>query len=350
MSRKRGEGERGRDGRQALREPKPGRIGQGNRYRKFQSGGLQGLTVYDPAEAPKRGKVGILAETSYSRYTILFGKRLIQGTAETGEQKSALNQLAVGDNVVFELSGRDPTVLGIVARRSRLARLRASDSGAAMQGAREHVIAANIDIAVIVASVSRPAFRPGLVDRYMVICQYGNVKPLLCMTKMDLAPLPDLSAYRDTDLPIVAVSNKTGEGIDGLLSLLKGKCCVFVGHSGVGKSSLINSIIGNRDIEVGNVGAKTGRGKHTTSTTSLHVIGGSTFLIDTPGIRSLGLWNIDAGSLRLYFPEFQGFAGGCEFKDCSHSHEPKCAVKEAVRRGEITEGRYDAYIRLLTKR
>jgi ribosome biogenesis GTPase len=181
----------------------------------------------------------------------------------------------------------------------------------------------------------------------MVICEYGNVKPLLCITKIDLEKSPGLPMYDGSNMPIVEVSNKTKEGIEKLKELLKGKACVFLGSSGVGKSSLINTMFGKEILEVGEISRKSGMGMHTTSSASLHLFKGDTVLIDTPGIRSLSLGNIDENSLKTYFHEFEEYAPQCEFSDCTHSHEPKCAVKEAVENGKIPKWRYDTYIRIL---
>ena len=164
------------------------------------------------------------------------------GKAETDYQLDLLDQLAIGDNVTFALEDKNPIIKGITVRRSKLARLRMDTSKKSVLRAEEHIIAANIDIAVIVASTVQPPFNPNLVDRYLVISQYGNVSPLLCITKTDLAKAPDLSMYESTDLPVVKVSNMTKDGVDRLLPYIKGKICVMIGSSGVGKSSLINSL------------------------------------------------------------------------------------------------------------
>lgn len=249
------------------------------------------MAVYNSKEeALKHGVHGILAGISYPSYSILVGEHFLSFRASSAEQAALLNQLAVGDNVIFEMQERNPVIKGIIARRSQLVRLRADASRLGMANAEEHVIAANVDLAVIVASVAQPPFHPRLVDRYLIMCQYGNVKPLLCLTKIDLAPIPDVSMYRHVELPVVGVSNKTEEGIGNLMPYLEGKCCVLVGNSGVGKSSLINTLLKKEIISTKEVGEKSGKGRHTTSTSSLHLINKSTFLIDTPGIRSLGLW------------------------------------------------------------
>jgi ribosome small subunit-dependent GTPase A len=308
-----------------------------------------GLVVYNSADASEHGNIGILASINNHNYSILFNDVVISGLAESGEQKAILYQLAIGDNVVFEIVEGKPVLLGITVRHSMLARLRADASRISLKGAEEHILAANVDIAIIVASTVQPPFHTRLVDRYLIMCQYGNVKPLLCLTKIDLSTMPDLSMYKGAGLPIVEVSNATQEGISNLMTYLEGKRCVLVGNSGVGKSSLINSLLKKELLLTKHVSKKTGKGRHTTSTSSLHLINKSTILIDTPGIRSLGLWNVDKNTLRLYYPEFIEFAASCKFRDCTHSHEPECAVKKAVEAGLILRERYDSYVRLLTK-
>ncbi len=308
-----------------------------------------GLLVYNPAEAQKLGNIGIVAELNPANYKILYKGNFIEGIAENNYQKGIINQLVVGDNVIFELEKSNPVIKGRTERHSKLVRLRADSSKKSLVGSEEHVIVANIDVAVIVASTIQPAFNPNLVDRYLIISQYGNVSPILCITKTDLAPPPDISMYKNADLPIIKVSNKTMDGISDLLSYIKGKRCVMIGSSGVGKSSLINSILEDDVLFTDEISKKSGKGRHTTSSSSLHLLDESTMLIDTPGIRSLGLWNLDADSLRLYYPEFAEFAPNCKFSDCTHSHEPGCAVKKAVEEGFISKERYDSYIRLLEK-
>ncbi len=318
------------------------------KYQNKQSGGESApVTVYEPSEAENLGHIGILAGVNYPDFSILFDGTFLPSVAETEEQGSLLKQLVVGDNLIFERSGNNQIIKGITARHSQLSRLRTDSSRLSQANSEEHIFAANIDIAIIVASVVRPPFRTGLVDRYLVLCQYSGIKSLLCLTKTDLAPMPDVSMYKNADLPIIGVSNKTKEGIEDLMPYLEGKRCVLVGNSGVGKSSLINSLLKEELIPTNAVSEKSGRGRHTTSSTSLHLIDKDTMLIDTPGIRSLGLWNIDSKSLRLYYPEFADFSINCEFRDCTHSHEPKCGVKIAVEEGLISKERYYSYLRLL---
>jgi ribosome biogenesis GTPase len=239
-------------------------------------------------------------------------------------------------------------VSDIAPRRNRLARLRFDRTRRSTAGAEEHVLAANIDLAVIVVAAKRPPFHPRLIDRYLVLCQYGAVDAAVAINKMDLvAKAPDLATYRALGLPIVEVSAQTHDGLGALRRLIDGKLVVFVGHSGVGKSSLVNALLGEAAAATADVAGKRGQGRHTTSTATLHWLDDATGVVDTPGVRSLALAGLEPGELAGYFPEFEPFVEACRFRNCTHDHEPNCAVREAAVRHEIPEARYASYLRLL---
>lgn len=158
--------------------------------------------------------------------------------------------------------------------------------------------------------------------------------------------LAALRPYRALGLPIAICSATEGRGSDELRTMIAGQVSAFVGHSGVGKSSLLNSLRPDLGLEVGAVSAGNRRGAHTTTRSTMWDLGGGTRIIDTPGVRSFGLWNLEAADLPWYFPEFAS-VGRCKFRDCGHTHEPECAVKEAVDAGEISRDRYETYLRIL---
>ena len=146
-------------------------------------------------------------------------------------------------------------------------------------------------------------------------------------------------------MPVIACSSRTGEGLDALRDAVRGMTSALVGHSGVGKSSILNALDERLQIATGDLHRR-GTGRHTTTSSTLHDLGGGTLLIDTPGIREFGLWDLEPDTLREYFPEFDEAAESCRFNDCTHLHEPQCEVKERVAAGEISPDRYDAYARL----
>lgn len=231
----------------------------------------------------------------------------------------------------------------VLPRRTVLSR---SDPG---NPHRELVIAANVDLVVNVVSVKNPPLRPGLIDRYLIATGKSGAEPLLCVNKIDLledaSELDVLRPYQELGLTVVRCSAASGDGIAELLEALAGKMCVFTGHSGVGKSSLLNALDPALDLAAGEVSSVNQKGRHTTTSSALYQLPGGGMLIDTPGIRELGLWNVSAADIRRYYREFESCR--CPFSDCSHSHEPDCGVKRAVETGEIAAARYESYLRIL---
>lgn len=257
--------------------------------------------------------------------------------------------VAVGDRARI-VRGKDGrlAVVGIEPRRTRLARIREDRSRRSGFSREEAVLAANVDVAVIVAAVAQPPFHPRLVDRFLVICQYGGIRPVLCLNKSDLVDSPpDVSVYEQLGLPIVSTSAATGAGLDELRGLLRGQIAVFTGHSGVGKSSLVNALLGDNLQSVGAVRGADGRGRHTTTSSTLLHWDESSFVVDTPGVRSLGVWKIAPATLAGYFPDLDAFSPWCRFSGCSHTHEPDCGVKAAAEAGEIPRQRYESYLRMM---
>jgi ribosome biogenesis GTPase len=249
-------------------------------------------------------------------------------------QKSAL---AVGDRVLVD---DDMRLAAILPRRTVLSR---PDP---LNPRLERLIAANIDVVANVVSMKSPPLRPRLIDRFLIAIQRGGAAPLIVVNKIDLdRDLTPLRDYEELGISVVACSTKTGEGLDELRAAVSGKTSALVGHSGVGKSSILNALDERLRIATGDLHRR-GTGRHTTSSSTLHDLGGGTLIIDTPGIREFGLWDLTPRALRASFPDFDEAAELCRFNDCTHLHEPACEVKERVARGELSRARYDTYVRL----
>ncbi len=263
-----------------------------------------------------------------------------------GARGRSTNPVAVGDLVGIERGAAGQAVIVEVSpRRSVLLRPEV------MGRWRNQVLVANADRAVLVFALRDPEPAAGLVDRLLVACHAGNVPPVLVFNKSDLDPTPaaaELAAlYERLGYELVRTSATTSSGLDALRALLVGRCSVFAGPSGVGKSSLINRVLPGVELRTGEISASTGKGKHTTTASQLvrTPIGGG-YMIDTPGIREFGIVAIEPRDLALQFPEFP-VPGKCRFDDCRHEQEPGCAVLEAVEDGSVARSRYRSYVTLL---
>ncbi|MCU1324798.1 MAG: rsgA [Bryobacterales bacterium] len=230
-----------------------------------------------------------------------------------------------------EVCVMNDAVSGISPRRTVLIR---TDP---LNARREKVVAANVENMVIVAAITNPPLRTGLIDRYMIAAARGGIKPILCINKLDISS--DTSEVAGYDLPMVKCSTKTGEGIQELRDMLAGSLAVLTGHSGVGKSSILNALTDSEDARVGALSVETGKGQHTTTASRLYHLSNGARIIDTPGIREFGLGPVTLDELKAAFPEFT--SERCRFQDCTHKLEPDCAIRDAG------GPRYEAWLRLL---
>jgi len=255
----------------------------------------------------------------------------------------AVTPVAVGDEVYISVN---PDGTGMIEqvekRRSMFFRpAKGMDS-------RKQVIAANIDQLAAVVSVMQPPLKPGLIDRFLISAEIGNLRPIIILNKIDLgrpAVVAELQeGYNRLGISCHILSAVTGEGFDNLTKDLADHITIFAGHSGVGKSTILNHLIPGLNIRVAAVSESTDKGVHTTTRVELYELPNGGYVVDSPGLKVLGLWDVECGDLARFFPEMEEFRDGCRFTGCSHTHEPDCAVKKAVTEGRIAAFRYRSYL------
>lgn len=282
-------------------------------------------------------------------------KNLIYPTASTASTPrrvvrvggvGVVDPVAIGDEVrLVEAGDRSGMIVEVLPRRNKLVR-RAS-------GGRdlEQVIVANVDQVVPVFAAASPPPVWEMLDRYLATCENQEIAALICITKTDLIEpgdlAPDLDDYRRIGYPVVETSAVSGFGIAELRAALRGRTSVLVGKSGVGKTSLLNALEPGLGLRVGAVSEITGKGKHTTTHLEMFHLAHGGAVVDTPGVREFGLWEVDPENLDHLFPEMRPYLGRCRFGlSCVHDQEPGCAIKAAVENGTISPRRYDSYLRL----
>ena len=263
-------------------------------------------------------------------------------------RRSSINSLVCGDKVVWR-PGLNAATAGVIEavhpRHSVLTRPDFYDG--------VKPIAANIDQIVIVSAVM-PEFSTNIVDRYLVAAEDVEIAPLIVLNKVDMLDEAartrvegQLAAYRKLGYPVILVSCESGEGLDALKAALTDKISIFVGQSGVGKSSLTNALMPGLGVLTGEISENSGLGTHTTTTARLYHFPSGGDLIDSPGIREFALWHLEADRITWCFVEFRRYLGGCKFRDCTHGDDPGCLIRQAVEQGEISHERYQNYHRIL---
>jgi ribosome biogenesis GTPase len=252
-------------------------------------------------------------------------------------------RLVVGDRVEVEVRSEDGIVVGVQPRRTALLRR-------AAHGRRAQVLAANVDQALIVLAARSPEPNRRLLDRFLVACSHAEIEAVITINKadqgLDLVE-PWLDVYSGLGYPVLRVAARTGRGLGQVKRRLVDRTTLFCGPSGVGKSSLLNAVYPGFRLRVGSISEATGKGRHTTSTAELMPLPYGGFVVDTPGLKEFGLWNLSRSELAAAFPELAEEMGGCHYPDCTHVHEPECSVREAVERGTIDAERYGSYLSLL---
>jgi ribosome biogenesis GTPase len=284
-------------------------------------------------------RTAIVSNAKSERFNARYSPNLVMG----GEKKG----LAVGDEFEMGLEEKsgDYYLSKLLPRRTKLSR-----PGPPDREHREQLLACNIDQVVVVTSAVQPIFNPGLVDRFAMVSAYSQLPITLVVNKMDLVSEKPVacSEFEEVVDKVLYVSAKDREGFDALQLELQDKFSVFTGQSGVGKSSLITKLIPGLDLDTGDVRERDGKGRHTTTVSGLFDLPNGGAVVDTPGIRGLGFWDLKPADLAKLFPAFQPWQGECKFSDCLHIAEPGCMIKKKLAENELSQRVWDSYIRILT--
>lgn len=266
------------------------------------------------------------------------------------EKTRQKNLLAIGDLVHIERESDEQGIITTILERESILSRRSHGQ----KSRQEHIIAANVDQVLITTSVHEPALKPALIDRYIIQARKGNLTPIVLINKIDLIEsaserkmLKELAAlYESLDVTCILVSAENKKGLKKLKKVMENVTSVFSGQSGVGKSSLINAITSS-NLRVGEIIERIQKGAHTTTKASLIPLKPSGFCIDTPGIRSFGMWELSLQDIGNYFRDFHPYYLDCKYPNCTHRHEPNCKVKEAVETKLISSYRYQSYMTLM---
>jgi ribosome biogenesis GTPase len=275
----------------------------------------------------------------------------IAGKMKIDEEITSTNPVAVGDEIEMEMEdeAQKTAIITLVHSRNNYI-IRSSPHSRY----KNHIVAANIDQAVLIATLRAPKTSQGFIDRYLVTAAAYHIPAILVFNKQDLYQEKDTwhfeawrSMYAKMDYPVLLASALNGEGLEDIKRILQNKTSLFAGHSGVGKSTLINDLVPDLELKTQFVSDSSGKGVHTTTFAQMHELPFGGKIIDTPGIRELGIVDVDKTELSQYFLDMRPYLSACRFNNCLHLDEPGCAVKAAVAQGAIDESRYGSYLAIL---
>lgn len=297
---------------------------------------------------------GLIVKSTGSWYDIKAGTTYLKGRLRGKFRNKGLkttNPLAVGDVVTCEWEDQAANtviITDIIERTNYFIRKSTRAS------AQYHIVASNIDQALLVCTLRKPRTPLGFIDRFLVNTESFRIPTQLIFNKTDILSAQQhdkldqlIATYEKIGYPCHKISVTEQEGLEGLSALLKGKTTLTSGHSGVGKSSLLNYLNPSLALATDDISHQTEKGRHTTTYAQMHFMDHDTAVIDTPGIKEIGLVNMEKEEISHYFPEMRSFINECKFHNCTHTHEPGCAVKNAVAEGYIPESRYVNYMHML---
>ncbi|OYT12470.1 MAG: ribosome small subunit-dependent GTPase A [Bacteroidetes bacterium 4572_112] len=297
---------------------------------------------------------GIVVESTGSWYKVEAEDKILYRCKLRGHFKikgiKSTNPIAVGDIVDFKWEEKAEMgwITKIHERKNYIIRKSVNLSK------RSHIIASNIDLALLIITLNHPRTSTGFIDRFLITCEAYHIKAHLIFNKIDLYTEKEntevqnlMNQYESIGYKCYKTSAKTSEGLETLRGVMGDKTCLVSGHSGVGKSALINAIDPSKDIRIGEISDIHNKGKHTTTYAQMHTLDFGARIIDSPGIKEFGLFDFKKEELCSYFPEMIVIANECKYNNCTHVHEPQCAVKDAVELGYISADRYLNYLNML---
>ena len=296
---------------------------------------------------------GVILKSTGKNYTIqveggqqilgvIIGKWRLQGLRTT-------NPLAAGDHVMFFIDNENKAIItDLIPRKNHIVRRSINLSKEA------HILAANVDQAILIVTPDKPTTSYGFIDRFLIAAESYHIQAVIVINKIDLAGVEKkveemMMTYVLIDYPVVQVSAEKEINLKEFEALLFDKVSVLAGHSGVGKSTLINKIEPKLNLHTREISEYHQMGKHTTTFAEMHPLSKGVYIIDTPGIKGFGVIGIEKEELALYFPEMAARLPNCKYYNCTHINEPHCAVKEAIEEGDIPETRYQSYLNMFNE-
>jgi ribosome biogenesis GTPase / thiamine phosphate phosphatase len=293
---------------------------------------------------------GLVLKTTGKNYEVVDSSGIVRMCQVRGkirlEGRSTTNPVAAGDHVMVELeSEAEGIIVEILPRKNYIIRRSVNLSKEAQ------IVAANIDLALLVVTLTQPQTTPGFIDRFLVTAEAYQVPVTLVFHKMDQYNTKEMkqveemiAMYSSIGYSCLRTSLESDEGLEELEELIIDKVVLISGHSGTGKSSLVNYFIPDKDLRIGDISDATGKGMHTTTFAEMHAIPEGGYFVDTPGIKGFGLVDIEKEELHAYFKEFFALLPSCKFHNCQHINEPGCAVIKALQDGLVAESRYRSYV------
>lgn len=319
---------------------------------KAKNKSLEKINIDENFIIDSKQDYAIVMEVKYNNAYVLYNGEVIVAKLRKDLNAICNKILFPGDKVILENKNNNYIIKNLIKRKSLLSRIKVDSTRQGSASVKN--IAANVDLAVIVVSAKEPPLHAKFIDRYLLILQSSNIDSVICLNKCEQKSKEEeeiLEIYRKIGIKIIETSTYNNVGIEELQKILKGKQAIFVGNSGVGKSSLTNALMNLDSIKTGEVSQKSKRGCHTTTSSKYYVWSENSSIIDTPGIRSLDVSSFDIDEIKEYFYEFREYSGKCKYKDCLHFMEPidTCAIKQAVEVGRINKNRYESYIRIVNE-